>query len=42
VLQKGKIVEQARTSELFEQPQQPYTRQLLQSIPGRALRVNAT
>ena len=42
VLQKGKIVEQARTSELFEQPQQPYTRQLLQSIPGRALRANAT
>ncbi len=42
VLQKGKIVEQAGTSELFEHPRQPYTRQLLQSIPGRVLRANAT
>ena len=37
VLHKGKIVEQARTEDLFERPQQTYTRQLLQSIPGRAM-----
>ncbi len=37
VLHQGKIVEQARTCDLFERPQQDYTRQLLQSIPGRSL-----
>lgn len=37
VLQKGKIVEQARTEDLFESPQQQYTQQLLHSIPGRSL-----
>ncbi len=37
VLHKGKVVEQARTCDLFERPQQDYTRQLLQSIPGRSL-----
>ncbi len=37
VLHKGKIVEQAGTEDLFERPQQPYTQQLLRSIPGRAL-----
>jgi oligopeptide transport system ATP-binding protein len=37
VLQKGKVVEQARTENLFESPQQVYTQQLLQSIPGRSL-----
>ncbi|CAA0116639.1 Glutathione import ATP-binding protein GsiA [Halioglobus japonicus] len=37
VLNKGKVVEQARTEDLFERPQQTYTQQLLQSIPGRAL-----
>jgi oligopeptide transport system ATP-binding protein len=37
VLNKGKIVEQARTEDLFERPQETYTQQLLQSIPGRAL-----
>jgi len=38
VLHKGKVVEQAHTEDLFERPQQAYTQQLLQSIPGRALR----
>jgi len=37
VLHKGKVVEQAGTEELFERPQQAYTRQLLQAIPGRSL-----
>jgi len=37
VLFKGEIVEQGSGRELFENPQQEYTRQLLQSIPGRAL-----
>ena len=37
VLYKGEIVEQGTGEDLFERPQQEYTRQLLQSIPGRAL-----
>jgi ABC-type microcin C transport system duplicated ATPase subunit YejF len=37
VLHKGKVVEQAHTEDLFERPQQVYTQQLLQSIPGRGL-----
>jgi peptide/nickel transport system ATP-binding protein/oligopeptide transport system ATP-binding protein len=37
VLYKGKIVEQGCGETLFENPQEDYTRQLLQSIPGRAL-----
>ena len=37
VLHKGTIVEQATTEALFEHPQQPYTKRLLASIPGRSL-----
>ncbi|MEP5569123.1 MAG: ABC transporter ATP-binding protein [Halioglobus sp.] len=37
VLYKGEIVEQGTGDDLFERPQQEYTKQLLQSIPGRAL-----
>ena len=37
VLYKGSIVEQGSGKALFENPQEDYTRQLLQSIPGRAL-----
>ena len=37
VLYHGKIVEQGSGDDLFERPQQAYTRQLLQSIPGRSL-----
>jgi oligopeptide transport system ATP-binding protein len=37
VLYKGEIVEHGTGKSLFENPQQEYTRQLLQSIPGRAL-----
>jgi len=37
VLYRGEVVEQGTGDELFEHPQQAYTRQLLQSIPGRSL-----
>jgi len=37
VLYKGKIVEQGSGEALFNNPREEYTRQLLQSIPGRAL-----
>ena len=37
VLYKGEVVEQGTGDELFERPRQAYTRQLLQSIPGRSL-----
>jgi oligopeptide transport system ATP-binding protein len=37
VLHAGKVVEQARTRDVFERPQHAYTRQLLQSVPGRSL-----
>ncbi|MFH7826671.1 dipeptide ABC transporter ATP-binding protein [Kluyvera chengduensis] len=35
VLQSGRIIEQGRTEQIFQQPQQPWTRQLLAAIPGR-------
>ena len=37
VLYRGEIVEQGSGDDLFERPQQAYTKQLLSSIPGRAL-----
>ncbi len=37
VLFKGEVVEQGSGDDLFERPQQAYTQQLLQSIPGRSL-----
>lgn len=37
VLYKGEVVEQGTGDELFENPQQDYTRKLLTSIPGRSL-----
>lgn len=35
VMQSGKIVEQATTDEVFDDPQQEYTKRLLDAIPGR-------
>lgn len=35
VLQSGRIIEQGSTEQLYRQPQQPWTRQLLNAIPGR-------
>ncbi len=37
VMQQGKIVEQATTGEVFENPQQEYTRNLLAAIPGASI-----
>lgn len=37
VLYQGKIVEEGTGESLFNSPQQAYTQQLLQAIPGRAL-----
>lgn len=37
VMQQGKIVEQATTEEVFENPQQEYTRNLLAAIPGASI-----
>lgn len=35
VMQAGHIIEQGRTAEVFQRPQQAWTRQLIQSIPGQ-------
>ncbi|WP_067469045.1 dipeptide ABC transporter ATP-binding protein [Nocardia amamiensis] len=37
VMQHGKVVEAAATDEVFDNPRQEYTRNLLDAIPGRAL-----
>jgi peptide/nickel transport system ATP-binding protein len=37
VMEAGKVVEHATTDEVFERPQQEYTRELLAAIPGRNL-----
>ncbi|TRW45332.1 dipeptide ABC transporter ATP-binding protein [Georgenia yuyongxinii] len=37
VMEKGKIVEQSSTDEVFENPRQSYTRELLAAIPGASL-----
>jgi peptide/nickel transport system ATP-binding protein len=39
VMTAGQIVESASTEDLFQNPQHPYTRKLLGSVPGNALTV---
>lgn len=39
VMAKGKVVEAASTTDVFDNPQQDYTRRLLDAIPGRDLLV---
>ena len=41
VMYMGRIVEQARITELFTNPQHPYTKALLDSVPGRGKRPKA-
>jgi peptide/nickel transport system ATP-binding protein len=41
VMNKGRIVEAAPTSEVFENPKQEYTKRLLDAIPGANIRLGA-
>ncbi|PRI11580.1 dipeptide ABC transporter ATP-binding protein [Leucobacter massiliensis] len=41
VMQQGRIVEQATTDEVFENPQQEYTKNLLAAIPGAQIELGA-
>jgi peptide/nickel transport system ATP-binding protein/oligopeptide transport system ATP-binding protein len=35
VMNQGRIVEQGKVADIYNAPQQPYTQQLLNAIPGR-------
>ena len=39
VMQKGKLVEHSKTDDIFDHPQQQYTRDLLNAIPGASLEI---
>ncbi|WP_432564581.1 dipeptide ABC transporter ATP-binding protein [Kineococcus sp. SYSU DK003] len=41
VMQKGKLVEHASVDDVFDRPQQEYTRALLEAIPGGSIQLGA-
>ena len=40
VREKGKLVEANTTDELFNNPVQDYTRELIEAVPGRGIQLN--
>ncbi|PID97616.1 MAG: ABC transporter ATP-binding protein, partial [Actinobacteria bacterium] len=40
VMEHGKVVEQAPSDELFANPIQDYTRELIEAVPGRSIQLN--
>ena len=36
VMRDGKLVERGRTRDIFANPQHPYTKELLDSVPGKS------
>ena len=40
VMEKGKLVEANTTDELFNNPVQDYTRELIEAVPGRNIQLN--
>ena len=40
VMEKGKLVEANSTDELFNNPVQDYTRELIEAVPGRGIQLN--
>jgi peptide/nickel transport system ATP-binding protein len=41
VMRQGRIVDQGPTAQLFDQPSNPYTRALLDAVPGKRQRALA-
>ena len=40
VMEKGKLVEANTTDEMFNNPVQDYTRELIEAVPGRNIQLN--